>query len=42
MTPRALPAAVIEQTSGDIFPNRVRAAKLDRVHLLNFHEPETP
>ena len=42
MTPRALPAAVIEQTMGDIFPNRVRATKLDRVRLPNFHEPETP
>jgi hypothetical protein len=42
MTPRALPATVIEQTLSDIFLNRVRATKPDRVCLLNFDEPETP
>jgi hypothetical protein len=42
MTTCALLAAAVEQTLGDIFPNRVRATKLDRVRLPNFDQPETP
>jgi hypothetical protein len=35
-------AAVIEQTLPDVFPNRVRATKPDRVRFPNLHHAQTP
>jgi hypothetical protein len=42
MTACALLTAVIEQTLPDVFPNRVRATKPDRVRFPNLDHAQTP